>query len=66
MSALTQTLKLVNQLEQSEAQNGRGLASLEQIIPVYAPVADNDNEAAYVLAVKHRVESIREREKSAD
>ena len=66
MSAQTQTLKLVNQLEQSEARDGRGLASLEQIIPVYALAADYNNEAAYVLAVKHRVESLKERKKSAD
>ena len=66
MSAQTQTLKLVSQLEQSEAQNGRGLATLEQIIPVYALAADYNNEAAYVLAVKHRVESLKERKKSAD
>jgi len=66
VSAQTQTLKLVSQLEQSEAQNGRGLATLEQIIPVYALAADYNNEAAYVLAVKHRVESLKERKKSAD
>jgi len=63
LAALTQTLKLVNQLEQSEARDGRGLATLEQIIPVYAPAVDNNNEAAYVQAVKHRVESLRERKK---
>lgn len=41
---------------------GRGLTSLEEIIPVYAPAADNNNEAAYILAVKHRVDTLRERE----
>ena len=66
MPALTQTLKLLHQLSQSEAQDGRGLAIILQIIPVYAPAADYNNEAAYVLAVKHRVESLKEREKSAD
>jgi len=45
-------------------RDGRGLTTLEQIIPVYAPAADNNNEAAYVLAVKHRVDTLREREKS--
>jgi len=44
-------------------RDGRGLVTLEQIIPVYAPAVDNNNEAAYVQAVKHRVESLREREK---
>ena len=49
----------MSQLEQSFAQDGRGLATLEQIIPVYAPAADNNNEATYILAVKHQVESLR-------
>jgi len=44
-------------------RDGQRLATLEQIIPVYAPAADNNNEAAYILAVKNRVESLREREK---
>jgi len=61
--ALTQTLKLLHQLSQSEAQDGRGLAIILQIIPVYAPAADYNNEAAYVLAVKQQVNTLRERKK---
>jgi len=43
-------------------RDGLGLTTLGEIIPVYAPAADNNNEAAYVLAVKHRVDTLRERE----
>jgi Muramidase (flagellum-specific) len=32
-----------------------GLTSIDQIIPVYAPTADNNNEAQYIYAVKYMV-----------
>ncbi len=38
--------------------------TLEDIIPKYAPQADNNNEAAYVAAVKKRVDNLRQRENS--
>jgi hypothetical protein len=38
-----------------------GCATVEQIIPKYAPSADNNNEAAYIAAVEHAVETWRER-----
>jgi hypothetical protein len=36
--------------------------TLEDIIPKYAPQADNNNEAAYIAAVKKRVDDLRKRE----
>lgn len=39
------------------------LSTLEQIIPRYAPNADNNNEAAYIAAVKSRVDKLRLRQK---
>jgi murein DD-endopeptidase MepM/ murein hydrolase activator NlpD len=36
--------------------------TLEDIIPKYAPQADNNNEAAYISAVKKRVDNLRQRE----
>ncbi len=44
-------------------RDGRGLATLEEIIPTYAPAADHNNEAAYIAGVKNRVNQLREREK---
>ena len=37
----------------------RGLSTLEQIIPVYAPSSDNNNVSAYIAAVKHAVQTWR-------
>ncbi len=37
------------------------LVSLEQIIPRYAPQADNNNEAAYIATIKLRVDNLRQR-----
>jgi len=39
------------------------LVTLEQIIPVYAPANDHNNEVGYVLAVKNRVDNLRSRGK---
>ncbi len=39
-------------------------ATLEEIIPKYAPQADDNNEAAYITAVKNRVDNLRRREKN--
>jgi hypothetical protein len=36
--------------------------TLEDIIPKYAPQADNNDEAAYIAAVKKRVDDLRKRE----
>lgn len=36
--------------------------TLEEIIPKYAPQADNNNEAAYIASVKKRVDNLRQRE----
>lgn len=44
-------------------REGRKLSTLEQIIPVYAPAADHNNEAAYIAGVKKRVDELRSREK---
>lgn len=41
----------------------RKLVTLEQIIPVYAPAPDHNNEAAYIAGVKKRVDDLRNREK---
>ncbi len=38
--------------------------SLEDIVPKYAPQADNNNEAAYIAMVKQRVDNLRKRESS--
>jgi hypothetical protein len=35
----------------------RGLLTVDQIIPVYAPAADNNNEKAYVAALKHSIDT---------
>ncbi len=39
-----------------------GRKTLEEIIPMYAPQSDNNNEAAYIAAVKQRVDDLRNRE----
>ncbi len=36
--------------------------TLEEIIPMYAPQADNNDEQAYIAAVKKRVDDLRQRE----
>jgi hypothetical protein len=36
-----------------------GLTSVDQIVPRYAPSSDNNNEAAYIAAVKHAVDTWR-------
>jgi hypothetical protein len=36
-----------------------GLVTIDQIIPTYAPSADNNNEAAYIASVKHAVDTWR-------
>ena len=33
----------------------RGLLTVDQIIPVYAPTADNNNEQAYIASLKHSI-----------
>ncbi len=35
----------------------RGLVTVDQIIPVYAPAADNNNEAAYIASLKHAIDT---------
>jgi hypothetical protein len=35
----------------------RGLVTVEQIIPVYAPTADNNNEQAYIASLKHSIDT---------
>jgi len=35
----------------------RGLVTVEQIIPVYAPTADNNNEQGYINALKHSIDT---------
>ena len=34
-----------------------GLSTVDQIIPRYAPAADHNNEAAYIAAIKHAVDT---------
>jgi hypothetical protein len=34
-----------------------GLSTIDQIIPRYAPAADHNNEAAYIAAIKHTVDT---------
>lgn len=34
-----------------------GLTTVSQIIPKYAPTADNNNEAAYIAALKHAIDT---------
>jgi hypothetical protein len=36
-----------------------GLTTVDQIIPRYAPTADHNNEAAYIAAVKHAIDTWR-------
>jgi hypothetical protein len=36
-----------------------GLTTVDQIIPRYAPSSDNNNEAAYIAAVKHAIDTWR-------
>ncbi len=33
----------------------RGLTTVDKIIPIYAPTADNNNEAAYIASLKHTI-----------
>lgn len=40
-------------------KNDWGCVTLEQIIPHYAPQADHNNETAYILSVKSRVDNLR-------
>jgi len=35
----------------------RGLTTIEKIIPVYAPNADHNNEAAYIASLKHSIDT---------
>jgi len=35
----------------------RGLVTVDQIIPVYAPTADNNNETAYINSLKHTIDT---------
>ncbi len=35
----------------------RGLVTVDQIIPVYAPTADNNNEQGYISALKHSIDT---------
>jgi hypothetical protein len=35
----------------------RGLITVDQIIPVYAPTADNNNEQGYIAALKHSIDT---------
>jgi hypothetical protein len=35
----------------------RGLITVEQIIPVYAPAADSNNELAYISSLKHSIDT---------
>jgi hypothetical protein len=35
----------------------RGLVTVEQIIPVYAPAADSNNEQAYISSLKHSIDT---------
>ncbi|MBV8695533.1 MAG: hypothetical protein JO183_08615, partial [Ktedonobacteraceae bacterium] len=36
-----------------------GLTTVDAIIPRYAPTSDNNNEAAYIAAVKHSIDNWR-------
>lgn len=38
------------------------LLTLEEIVPTYAPAGDNNDEAAYIAAVKKQVDNLRQRE----
>jgi hypothetical protein len=49
-------------LLKSNTYLGRGLLTIDQIMPVYAPTADKNNPIAYAQGVKDRVENLRNRE----
>ena len=49
-------MRLLKQYEE------KGLRTLDQIIPVYAPQEDNNDVNGYINAVKQRVDNLRKRE----
>lgn len=53
---ITDWYKLIS----AEYVNGRGIASVEQIIPIYAPASDNNDVPGYINVVVSMVESWRQ------
>lgn len=52
-------LETLYQLLSGSHYTGAGLTTPETIIPVYAPTSDNNDEAAYIAALKHAIDAFR-------